>query len=271
MVQTSGPGWTLAPAGGKLLAQLQARWPGQQWQHSPQTGTIGDQRHAAEGWTGSDHNPFTAPDGRILPVRAPGGLVRALDIAANVTGVAGIVDVTDAPDCEALFWMVQRMLADHDPRVWPYGYAIFKRRISDGGRPGEIRPTSADEDPHLFHLHISLGRNPAGFNSTAPWPLSGSQAPSSGPAVPIGPGTDTAHPVEEGMYEVLRNAESGAVRMGAVGQWRALDTPADVANALNGPLCTPRQYRDKEGKLAPRPVSGVGMQWWHDFYLNVGQ
>jgi len=175
MVQTSGAGWTLAPALQTLVGQLQARWPGQQWQHSPQTGTIGDQAHAAEGWTGSDHNAFMSPSGVVLPPGKPGGLVRALDVAADVHGVPGIVDVADAPDCEALFRMVNQMYFRHDPRVWPNGYAIYKDRITDWNNPGGFHAQQGD--PHLYHLHISVSRLAAGFNSTAPWPIPAEPSP----------------------------------------------------------------------------------------------
>lgn len=264
--------YRLAPALDVLWRQLTGRWPGRQWQHSPQTGTIGDQRHLAEGWGKSDHIPFLSPTGQRLPVGAAGGVVRAVDVAANVNNIPGIVTVTDAPDCEALFTMVNSMYAARDPRVWPDGYAMFHHRITDPARPGQFKPTTPQQDPHLYHLHISTSRNPVGFNSTAAWPVPAvGEKPSSGPAVPVGHGTDTAHPVGDGMYEVLQNAQSGAIRMAGLGFWRAPATPDEVVIWLAGPLCTPLQPRDKGGHPIPRVVSDDGMTKWKNIYLNAGQ
>jgi len=169
MVWTGSDQYRLAPALLTLLHQLEARYPGQQWVNSPQTGTIGDAAHFAEG-SASDHTPWLD------------NTVRALDVAAD-TDAAGLVPVHDAPDCEALFAMVNRMYADHDPRVWPNGYAIYLYRITDWDNPGGFHPQQGD--PHLYHLHISVSQNPAGFNSTAPWPLPGGESTQSGHAVPI--------------------------------------------------------------------------------------
>lgn len=159
MVVWTGDGTNrLAPALLTLYYQLRGEYPGAGWQNSPETGTIGDAKHFAEG-SASDHNPWLDHT------------VRAIDIASNVSGVAGIVTVTDAPDCEALFRMVNHMYADHDPRIWPNGYGIYNRRITDWNNPGGYHAQTGD--PHLYHLHISVSQNAAGFNSTELWPLPG--------------------------------------------------------------------------------------------------
>lgn len=254
MVWLGSSQYRLAAALGQLWNQLVRAYPGQQWQGSPQTGTIGDVRHEAED-SSSDHNPWLA------------GTVRALDIAADVTGVPGIQPVSDAPDCEALFGMVNAMFARMDSRIWPDGYGIYRGRITDPTRPGRWK--EFDGDPHLYHLHISVSTAPAGYNSTAPWPLPRT-APKPAPEGPAG-GPDHQI-VEDGMYEVLRDGTNNAHRAGAVGYWRALNTPTDIANALNGPLLSPRQPTDPAtGRPKPRDVSHEGMQWWHDFYTNAGQ
>ena len=135
-----------------LIRQLQVAYPSQAWQVSAQTGTIGDATHASEG-SASDHNAWVqSPDGRHV--------VRALDVAANVPG---------CPPGEALFQMVNRMYAARDPRVYPNGYAIYNGRITDWDNPGGYHAQQGD--PHLYHVHISVSQNPAGYNSTAPWPL----------------------------------------------------------------------------------------------------
>jgi hypothetical protein len=157
MVWTGGGGFTLAPAILTLLQQLQQAFPGDQWQHSAQTGTIGNAAHQAEG-SASDHNPWL------------NNTVRALDVATNVSNVPGKDTVTDSPDCEAIFAMVNRMYAAEDPRVFPNGYTIFKARITDPSNPGEFQPYHGD-DLHFFHVHVSVSQNPDGYNSTDPWPI----------------------------------------------------------------------------------------------------
>lgn len=152
--------YRLAPALVELIHQLEAAFPAPAWQMSPQTGTIGDAAHIAEG-SASDHNPWVA------------NTVRALDVAANAPG---------GPDAEALFEMVNRMFADRDGRVWPNGYAIFNGRITDWDNPGSYHAQTGD--PHLEHVHISVSQNPSGYNSTAPWPLPG-ETTSGGNAHPI--------------------------------------------------------------------------------------
>lgn len=184
MVWTGDPHYRLAPALLTLLHQLEAAYPGQQWVTSPQTGTIGDVAHQAEN-SSSDHNPWLDRT------------VRALDIAANVTGVTGIASVTDAPDCEALFGMVNRMYAAKDPRVWPDGYGIYLRRVTDWNNPGGYHAQVGD--PHLYHLHISVSQNPAGYNSPAPWPLLG-EAGSSVGATQIGDNMSAAEVAEIKAY-----------------------------------------------------------------------
>lgn len=154
--------YRLAPALAELIHQLEAAFPAQAWQASPQTGTIGDAAHLAEG-SASDHNPWID------------NTVRALDVAANTPG---------GPDAEALFAMVNRMFAERDGRVWPNGYAIFNWRITDWDRPGEFHTQQGD--PHLYHVHISVSQNPSGFNDTRPWPLPG-EAADTGSAHPITP------------------------------------------------------------------------------------
>lgn len=139
--------YRLAPSLITLIAQLIGAYPDPGWQTSPQTGTIGDAAHRAEG-SASDHNPWLA------------NTVRAVDIASLPKG----------PDCEALFQMVNRMYAARDSRVYPTGYAIFKGRITDWDNPGGFHAQQGD--PHDLHVHISVSRDPAGYNSTAPWPIS---------------------------------------------------------------------------------------------------
>ena len=142
-----GGGNTLARSVVTLIGQLVAAYPSQAWQNSPDTGTIGDATHQAQG-SDSDHNPWL------------NHTVRALDVANS--DPAG-------PDCEALFAMVNRMYAAKDPRVWPNGYAIYRGRITDWDNPGGFHAQQGD--PHNNHVHISVSQDPAGYDSTAEWPL----------------------------------------------------------------------------------------------------
>lgn len=229
-----------------LLQQLTAANPGKGWLNSPQTGTIGDAKHQAKN-SSSDHNPWL------------NNTVRALDVAANVSGVPGIVTVTDAPDCEALFAMVNSMYAARDPRVFPDGYAIYLRRITDPTRPGKFRTQQGD--PHLFHVHISVSRNPAGYNSTASWPI-----PRSGQATPnIAEALIPTGSVEDQMFHLIRNIESGAVRACGPNFWVALEgttaaeTKANIALACSLPGCSSKTVED---------VSERKMVWLKRFYMT---
>ncbi|MEO7260244.1 MAG: hypothetical protein ABI047_03140 [Jatrophihabitantaceae bacterium] len=149
--------FSLALAAVTLVGQLEHEHPGPQWQRSPQTGSIGNDEHVVDGWEDSDHNGWLDRT------------VRAVDIATNVTGVPGIVDVTDGPSGSDLLMMWNRMYAAKDPRVYPDGYGIFNGFITDRDNPGQARPHRGD--PHLYHFHGSLSTDPAGFNSTVAWPL----------------------------------------------------------------------------------------------------
>lgn len=157
MPWTGDPAHRFAPTLLELLHQLEQRYPGPQWLNSPQTGTIGDAAHRAE--SSSDHNPWL------------NNTVRALDVAADTTA-PGLVPVHDAPDCEALFAMGNEMYGRRDPRIWPDGYVIYRARITDPERPGQFK-TYTGPDLHYGHIHFSASTNPAGYNSTAPWPLPG--------------------------------------------------------------------------------------------------
>jgi hypothetical protein len=166
--------YKLAPALITLIGQLEKAYPATAWQTSPQTGTIGDAAHRAEG-SASDHNPWLK------------NTVRALDVAAGTPG---------GPGAEALFAMVNRMYGARDLRVFPDGYAIFNRRITDWGHPGQY--WAQQGDPHLFHVHISVSTE--GYESTDPWPLSGESTATvtSHPLVPT-----TTHTPEEEMKPYL--------------------------------------------------------------------
>jgi hypothetical protein len=245
MVWTGSAQYSFSPALRTLLQQLTTAHPGKGWVNSPQTGTIGDTKHQAKN-SSSDHNPWL------------NNMVRALDVAANVSGVPGIVTVTDAPDCEALFAMVNSMYAARDPRVYPDGYGIYLRRITDSSRPGKFRNHTGD--PHLYHLHISVSRNAAGYNSTAPWPI-----PKSGKPTPGIIDTLIDASKEDLMFHVIRNSENGALRACGPNFWVALEgatpdeTKANVALATSLPGCSSKTVED---------VSEKRMVWLKRFYTT---
>ncbi|MFL6160975.1 MAG: hypothetical protein ACJ74U_01985 [Jatrophihabitantaceae bacterium] len=225
-----------------MLDQLTEAHPGQGWLSSPQTGTIGDTTHQAKN-SSSDHNPWL------------NNVVRALDVAANVSDVAGIVTVSDAPDCEALFTMVNAMYAARDPRIWPDGYAIYLKRITDPDNPGSHRAHQGD--PHLYHVHISVSRTQAGYNSTDNWPLT-RPTPTIDPALTTGS-------EEDHMFHLIRNLQSGAVRACGPNLWVALEGPTDaetqanIALAAKLPGCASPTVED---------VSDGKMNWLKRFYTT---
>jgi len=239
VVWTGDAQYRLAPALLTLLHQLEAAYPGPGWQNSPQTGTIGDEAHQARS-SDSDHNPWLDET------------VRALDVAANVSGVPGIVPVSDAPDCEGLFDMVNAMYAGRDARVYPDGYAIYRDRITDWDNPGGYHAQQGD--PHLYHVHISVSQNPAGFNSTEPWPLPD-------PLPIIG----SHSPMEDAVFHLIRNQESGAVRACGPNMWVSLNaataaqTQANIELALSLPTCASQTVEN---------VSGARMSWLKRFYTT---
>lgn len=106
-------------------------------------GTIGDTRHAAKGT--SDHLPLIRVAGR--------GIVRARDID------------TDGLDLPAAFERGRQLArAGQLPQAL---YFILNRRITapDFSRWLEYK----GENPHIAEGHVSVSRDPARFDSRAPW------------------------------------------------------------------------------------------------------
>ncbi len=152
--------WRNCAASLTLVAAVNAKWSGRD---KGSDGTIGDAAHAART---SDHNPWVIVDGV--------GVVRARDI--DVDGV----------DMAWLMEQLRLLGAAGDPRLAGGGYLIFNRRITRSDWSGWA--VYKGSNPHDKHGHVSFSRNPAGFDSPAPWPFLGGPAVVS-PQVGAAPGT----------------------------------------------------------------------------------
>lgn len=143
--------WRNCTASVRLLDAVNARWPNRS---KVSDGTIGDTAHQKAGT--SDHLPNAL------------GIVRARDITAKGIDAA---------------WLAEHLRlrgAAGDPRLTSGGYVIFNCRITKPDFSGWRSYGGAN--PHKSHVHVSFSRNPAGYDSAAPWDLSTSPtaAPSSG-------------------------------------------------------------------------------------------
>jgi hypothetical protein len=130
--------WRLAESLKVLRDEVNARWPNRS---KASDGTIGDPAHASRK---SDHNP------------SPEGVVRAMDITA-----AGIDP----------HWYAEhiRMLgaSGHVP-LGNHGYVIWNRRAAYQTN-GWRWVTYTGSNPHTSHIHVSVGRDAARYDSRAPW------------------------------------------------------------------------------------------------------
>ena len=113
-------------------------------------------------------------------------------------------------------------------------------------------------------MHISVSQNPAGYNSTASWPLTPSrmQPRADGNIANL---PTTADSEEDQMFHVIRNVQSGAVRAAGPNFWVALEgaspdeTQANIALALTLPGCTSQAVED---------ISDARMSWLKRFYTT---
>jgi hypothetical protein len=170
--------WRLARSLVSLRDAVNAKWPNRDRRSD---GTIGDPRHAANA-SASDHNPWLAVGGT--------GVVRALDIDVN-----GI---------DAGWYAEQLRLlgAAGDSRLAGGGYVIFNRRITRASWSGWNVYTGSN--PHTSHVHVSLSRNPAGFDDPRPWNFLGATAPAPPPT--------TAPPAPSGRPTLSQGSRGDAVR-----------------------------------------------------------
>lgn len=113
-------------------------------------GTIGDAAHASRS---SDHNPYIIDAQGI-------GVVRALDVTHDPDGGLDAYDLAER---------LRQLGAAGDPRI---RYVISNGRIAsprDGWRWRRYTGVNA----HTSHTHLSVVEDAAGYDSTAPWGLTG--------------------------------------------------------------------------------------------------
>lgn len=141
--------WRLAESLAILRDEVNARWPDRS---KVSDGTVGDLRHQQEKG-GSDHNPNAA------------GVVRAFDCTANVgdTNPANV-------DGEWLFQHVIALGRAGHRALGNHGYVIFNARAAYASNGWKVVPYHG-VSPHREHVHISVGRAPAQYDSHDPWAI----------------------------------------------------------------------------------------------------
>lgn len=131
--------WRLATSLDVLRKEINVAFPNRKKQTD---GTIGDPSHAAQG-SSSDHNPWL------------NNTVRAWDIT------------TDTFTTELAEWLRLKGKAG-DPRLVGGGMVIHRGRIASDNGNWEWR-SYGGSDRHDSHIHLSVSRNQAGYDSAAPW------------------------------------------------------------------------------------------------------
>lgn len=137
--------YRFAPCLLTLRAEVDARWPGRL---KVSDGMLGDARHQSEG-SASDHNPW------LLDAHGV-GVVRAIDITAASIGGAWLAE------------HLRQMGLLGDRRLVNHGYVIFDRKIASEVNDWVWRPYDGP-NPHHTHVHLSVTRTEAGYDSTAGW------------------------------------------------------------------------------------------------------
>lgn len=129
--------WRNSKATAKLLAQINAAYPGRDksWD-----GTIGDTAHSKRK---SEHNPNAA------------GVVRAIDITH---------DPKHGPPGDVL---AEALRTGGDPRV---AFVIWNKQIAGAGKGWNWRKYTGAA-PHDHHVHLSVHQDPKLYDSGAAWKL----------------------------------------------------------------------------------------------------
>ena len=134
--------WRLALSLVTLRDEVNATWPNRD---KASDGTIGDPAHAA---TASDHNPNR--DGAVCAFDITHDPVNGPDIAV----LFNLLRTAPHPDCK---------------------YLIANRRIASRAQGGFQVRMYTGADPHVNHLHVSVGVGPDGRSvqpyddTTPPW------------------------------------------------------------------------------------------------------
>lgn len=143
--------WRNAKASLKLAEEVNGRWPSRD---RSSDGTIGDAAHASRQ---SDHNPWVKDANGV-------GVVRARDIDEDLDGnPANGVD-----DAGVLFRHLLGLARAGDRRFANGGYLIYEGQIWSEKNNWQGRPYTG-LNAHKQHIHVSLSRDAAGYDSTASW------------------------------------------------------------------------------------------------------
>lgn len=133
-----------------LHDEVNARWPNRS---KVSDGWIGDAAHASRS---SDHNPWVKVGGV--------GVVRARDFTAAGADVGWLME------------HLRQLAIAGDPRLNGGGYLIWQGRIASE-RQGWRWRAYTGSNPHNHHGHVSVSRERAGFDSTAPWGVAAGAQP----------------------------------------------------------------------------------------------
>jgi Putative peptidoglycan binding domain len=224
--------WRLARALVALRDGVNARWP---HRDKRSDGTIGNAEHATRV---SDHNPHIVVAGM--------GVVRALD--------------TDVDGIDAAWYAEQLRLlgAAGDARLTGGGYVIFNKRITRRDFSGWNVYTG--RNPHTSHVHVSLSRNPAGFDDPRPWSFLG--------VATVAPPPPTAPPAPTGRPTLRQGSRGDAVRTLQVtlNRWYPR-LPSLAQDGVFGPATRARviYFQNRagltvDGIVGPKTWAGLGFR-----------
>lgn len=132
--------WRLAAGLVQLRGEVDARWP---TRDKRSDGSIGDAAHRR---SKSDHNPNDR------------GVVRAIDV--DVDGIRA----------DWFAEHLRRLGASGDRRLLNGGYVILNRRIASEIGGWGWRAYNGT-NPHTSHVHVSVSRDPAGYDMSGGWGL----------------------------------------------------------------------------------------------------
>lgn len=149
---------THAPANVKLVGEVNAVFPNRHKGPGSSDGWLGDEAHQNRV---SDHNPDD-PN--------PPGVVRAQDIDEDLDG-KGVP--TGQAKMARIAEHIRRLGAAGDPRLnappgGQNGYVIYEGRIAGAGKGWAWRKYTGP-NAHKLHIHVSLAKHAAGYNSRASW------------------------------------------------------------------------------------------------------